>query len=247
MKNIWRVSKYVPGLGKLILFMTTVSVIQAVTYGSQPYAFKVLVDELAGVNGALPNQDTVLFVLSGLFVLRIVSSALNYGTNLMSNRAYTNIMLGLRVSVFERLTKLSIDYFEKTRHGEIMTRASGNTTDVALWFYNAGGMVLGQLLTVMFALVMICLTDWRAGALIVVVMAVFYAQQFPMLRKTRPIGRESNKAMERSGGYLSETVSHIATVRSFGGEQGALTQFRRELNEWRDLDYKRLAVRPANY
>lgn len=243
MQNIIKVFQYIPHIKRQLVAITFLNLIIVALNAAQPYAFKIVIDEIvAAITNPAFNSQIIWVALGSLFGLRILTSIFNYFISIYGNQIFTGFVRDLRHAVLSRLTTLSIDYFEKTRTGAIMQRVLGNVSEVANWFYNTASNFLGQILTIIVSLALITHTSWQAGLLVTAGAAIYTYQQIRVLQKTRPIGKSTRKVMERSAGYLQETVSHISTVRSFGGEDGAVTKSYEALEEWRDLNHQRTSI-----
>ncbi|HSX41256.1 MAG TPA: ABC transporter ATP-binding protein [Candidatus Saccharimonadales bacterium] len=243
MQNVFKVLGYVKHIWRQIALVAAISIFTTALSAIQPYGYKLIVDELVKTASNHRTDSKLIWLAIGaLLVLRVVSSIANYFSSLLGNRVYSQVFISLRDSVFRRLTTLSLDYFEKNRTGEIMQRASGNVAELANWVYSTADGFLSMNLTIIFALVLIFVVDWRAGIVMSIAVALFMAQQVPTLRQTRPMGKKSREEMERAGGYLQETITHIHTVRSFGGEPGAIANHLEAIKSWRQLQYDRLVI-----
>lgn len=243
MKNLLKMYGYISHLRNQLLLLTLAATLMAAMTAAIPYAFKLIIDEIvAHATNTVTNQDIIWYALGGLLVLRIATSVANFAMNLYSSNVEHIMVRDLRDRIFKKLTTLSIDYFESNKTGEIMQRASGNIFELVFWFNNATSSILSQTLTMFFALGLITITDWRAGALVIASTILFFVMQVPVLKRTRPIAKENRKVYEQAAGFLQETISHIGTVRSFGGEQGAAHRHYEALSLWRTLANKRMWI-----
>jgi len=88
-----------------------------------PVLTKTGVDE-----GVEAGSATVLFVASGLFLLVTLAGVLDgMAQILVMGRVAQRVMLSLRIRIWAKLQRLSLDYYEREMGGRIMTRM---TTDV---------------------------------------------------------------------------------------------------------------------
>lgn len=247
MKNLIKVFGYARHIRKQLAILVAISVAMSILGAVQPFAFKIIVDELVrAVTDPSFTAMVIWYTLGGLLLLRIVNSVLNYFSNIYSEKVFTGFIRDLRHTILGHITELSIDYFEKSRSGEILQRAINNTSELANWFYSASSNFLGQIISTLLSLILIFVVDWRAGLLVGLGMAMFFLQQVPALRKTRSIGKENRKVIEKAVGYVQETISHIATVRSFGGEAGAVERHYKTMTKWRELVDQRNLIMQRN-
>lgn len=247
MKNIIKVFGYVRHIRGQLITLIGISAAMSILGAIQPFALKIIVDELVrAVSDPSFTATVIWYALGGLLFLQIVNSILNYFSNIYSEKVYTGFVRDLRHTILGHITELSIDYFEKSRTGEILQRAINNTSELANWFYSASSNFLGQIISTALSLILIFTVDWQAGLLVGLSMTMFFMQQVPALRKTRSIGKENRKVIEKAVGYVQETISHIATVRSFGGEAGAVERHYKTMTKWRELVDRRNLIMQRN-
>ena len=250
MRNLFSILTFLPNIRRHIGVLIAVNVVSAIISTSQPYAFKLIIDSITSSvsteRAHTAASSSILMALGLLLALRLINAGFNYFTQIASTRIFQNILGGLRTAIFERITLLSVEYFEKERIGAISQRYSGSTSDVGRWTYTTLGMLLPQLLSVILILGILFFTDVWVGALTVVAITLFFATQVPTLRRVRPLLKEANKELETASAYFNETVSHIATVRAFGGESSALEMQNQALERRFKLIMSRERILQAN-
>src|SRR5690606_3525967 len=123
----------------------------------------------------------------------------------------------LRQRVFDNMTGLSIDYYEKTRVGEIMDRF-GNITQINMWLRQITEGTLANILQMFFIVAVLLFKAPIVGVIMLFVVPFNLLDSYRNLQETRPYRRGWERLAGRMAGLLAEMVSNISTVRSFGGE-----------------------------
>ena len=97
-----------------------------------PFLYKGIVDAIARMlSGTITHEQatwTVTVLLITFFALRIGVVVFGALQNKQADDLWLHTVSTFRQRVFENMTQKSIDYFEKTRVGEIMDRFGTITT-----------------------------------------------------------------------------------------------------------------------
>ncbi|MFL5304925.1 MAG: ABC transporter ATP-binding protein [Polyangia bacterium] len=236
MKNIWRAIHFIPEYRGRIAGVLLLGVLMGVIGTSTPYVYKAIVDVIARLvaGHASPAQAAgavgrLLAIFFGLRLATIVFTALQVR---QADHLWLDTVSTFRQRVFDNMTRLSIDYFEKTRAGEIMDRFGAITT-VTMWL---NSLTEGTLSNVIQMLFIVAALLWRApavGLLMATVLALNLTISFRSTRWTKPYRRGWQKHAGRMAGLLAEMIGNIATVRSFGGEPAVKERYDATQAEWK--------------
>jgi len=130
------------------------------------------------------------------------------------------------------MTGLSIDYYEKTRVGEIMDRFS-TITQITMWLRQLTEGTLANILQMFFILAVLLFKSPLVGLIMLFVIPFNILDSWRSLHDTRPFRRGWERLAGRMAGLLAEMVSNIATVRSFGGEAAVKQRYDDTQKEWK--------------
>ena len=236
MKNIWRTIQFIPEYKGRVIGVIAVGTILGFINTATPYLYKGIVDAisqlLAGkiTHEAATWSVTVLLIL--FFFLRfgvVVFSALQ---NKQADDLWLDTVSTFRQRVFDGMTQKSIDYFEKTRVGEIMDRF-GTITSITMWLSSLTEGTLSGFLQMIFILVVLLVKAPVVGAIMSVVLAINFFISYRTVGWTRPYRRGWQALAGRMTGLLAEMVGNISTVRSFGGEPAVKQRYDDTQAEWK--------------
>lgn len=109
--------------GRLIVLTLTI-VATSVAGLAQPFLVREVIDV------ALPQQNTTLLVwcVVGMVAVAAVTGLLGVTQTWLATEVGQRVMHRLRVGVFDHLQSLSLDFFKRTRGGEVQSRL---TNDIA--------------------------------------------------------------------------------------------------------------------
>jgi ATP-binding cassette subfamily B multidrug efflux pump len=157
------------------------------------------------------------------------------GQGLLMARVSQKAMRGLRRDLFEHLQTLSLSFFDRHPHGELMSRLTNdmdaisrvlaqNVTDLF-----GGVLTLGGIMIMMFAI-----NFWLALASMIVFPFMMWLVGF-VGRRTRRHFRQYQKEIGQLNGELEEMFSGQRVIMAFGQEASTLASFDRSNEQVRQV------------
>lgn len=111
------------------------------------------------------NVGSLTAILGTLGVGAILVSAVGVLRDYLYARVQSGILRNLRVAMFERLQRLSLDWFGRTQSGDILARFSGDLAAVDAALLGAPPWVFLPAVDVVIATVVLFWLDWRLALL----------------------------------------------------------------------------------
>ncbi|MEJ1959522.1 MAG: ABC transporter transmembrane domain-containing protein [Nitrosomonadales bacterium] len=153
MKNIWRSIQFLPEYRARILSVIFVGTVLGAIGAGTPYIYKKIVDVISGMlAGRIPQADAVhlvVILLGAFFILRFSVVVFTAWQAKQADDVFLDTMNTFRQRVFDNMTRKSIDYFEKTRVGEIMDRFGAIHT-ITQWLFSLTEGTLANVLQMLF-------------------------------------------------------------------------------------------------
>ncbi|WP_050462101.1 ABC transporter ATP-binding protein [Herbaspirillum autotrophicum] len=236
MRNIWRVIRFIPEYRGRILGVFVVGTVLGAVSTATPFLYKHIVDVIAALlSGQVSAQQasaSVAVLLSLFFGLRVLMVLFSALQDKQSDDLWLDTVSTFRQRVFDNMTRMSIDYFEKKRVGEIMDRF-GHITTITMWLFSLTEGTLANILQLFFIVAMLL---WKApviGLIMVAVVALNLLLSYRTVHATQPYRRGWQRLAGRMSGLLAEMISNVATVRSFGGEPAVKQRYDDTQAEWK--------------
>jgi ATP-binding cassette subfamily B protein len=221
-KYLWRY-RWGMALGGLCL------ILKDLAQAAQPLAIRGAVDALTGmVRGAAARSSFVRFVAL-LIGLALVKGLFQYGMRVIIIGISRDIEYDLRNDLFQHLVRLSPDYYNRTRTGDIMARATNDLNAVRMMLGPGVMYWFETSLTFVLAIAIMVSVDWR--------LALFAIMPAPAVSLVVMIsGRAIHARFERIQAMFSdissrvqENLSGVRMIRAFAQEQAEIRRFA-ELN-----------------
>jgi len=174
--------------------------------------------------GPMPYRAIALLLLAGL-ALR----ALGLWAQVLNGRATTRLSVesvkGLRATLYSRILPLPVSEFDRTRHGEFMSRLANDTSMAG----DALGQGILQFFSSCFTLVgTLAYMLWLSPSLTLVACATlpltYLAGRF-LVSFSRKLYRARQKAIGELNAMAEEMIAGQRTVQSFGREAAACAGF----------------------
>ena len=201
-----------------------------------PLIFGEMIDAATGGNG--DRLNLMLAIFAGAVA---ISAVLGFVQNIQQQIVTQGLVTNLRDRLFSHLQRMSMRFFTQTRTGEILSRATTDVNQVQ----GSLGSFLSELLpsaaTLVIALVIMIVLDWRLMLLAVGFLPVLVIPTIYVGAIQRRLMREWHDEMGQMSAHLEETlsVSGAMLVRAFGRHEHETVEFRRSNENLRSLWIRR--------
>jgi ATP-binding cassette, subfamily B, bacterial MsbA len=168
----------------------------------------------------LLNQIALLLLT--VFAVNVV---FNFGQNYLVSYISERLVADLRMQLYAHLHTLSLSFFNNRRVGEIMSRVTNDVTRVQSGLTTNVLSLVQQVVTIVGAVVIIALLDWRLTLLIVALVPLVMLSATLFGRRFRGFAKASQEELGALGTILEETLSSIRVVKSFAREPYEIERF----------------------
>jgi ATP-binding cassette subfamily B multidrug efflux pump len=187
-----------------------------------------LADMLSAVN-FIPGQGidftalgkvliSVLFIyigssLFGLFQARLTTVAVQRG------------VFRLREQVSAKLSRLPLSYFDQQQRGEILSRATNDTDNIAMTLQQTLSQIVTSILTIIGVLAMMVWISPLLAIIALVTVPLSIVVATRVGKKAQPQFVRQWSTTGRLNGHIEEMITGHAVVRSFGRQKEAVETF----------------------
>ena len=217
------VARFIPYLSphKGLVAASIVSMlVYTATQVAVPWIIKIGIDEYIGA-----KDFAGLTFIVGLF---IGNAFLNWGANFAQEytivRVGQSVLFRLRSDMFAHLQKLSLNYYDKSEVGRIMSRVQGDVWQIQE-FLGVAVMTVGEMLSLVGIIVALMLLNLKLGLIAMAVwplLALLVALWQPRARKSFTGVR---RAISTVNGALNENITGVRVVQSMNRQERNLELF----------------------
>jgi ATP-binding cassette subfamily B protein len=179
-----------------------------------PVAVRFMIDRGFSHAQSASIDRWFLLLLAVALVLAFATAARFYCVSLLGER----VIADLRRTLYARLMRLDMAFFERTRSGELVSRLSADTELLRTVVASSMSIALRSVITVLGAATMLAVTSPR--------LAGFAALGIPMVilpivlfgRRVRGMSRNSQDRIADANSRAGETLNAMHTVQSYARE-----------------------------
>ena len=232
--RLWRFAK--PYKGQLLAgFLLTLASTAATLV--PPYLTMPLMDEILipFQNGVPIDTHKVMLLLSGLLAAAFVAWSLGWAKTYILALASERIGADLRITTYEHLQGLSLEYFGGKRTGDLMSRIGAETDRICLFLsMHLLDFATDVLMITMTAAILISINPWLA--VVTLVPLPFIAWLIHTVRDRLRYGFEQvDRVWSEVTSVLADTIPGIRVVKAFAQEK-------REVNRFKEANMRNLQV-----
>jgi ATP-binding cassette, subfamily B, bacterial len=135
------------------------------------------------------------------------------------------VVADLRRAVFERLTQLSMDFFDTAKSGELVSRLTADTTQIKSAVGASVSIALRNLVLFLGSVTMMVVTSPRLSLYVLVAIPVIVLPLVAFGRLVRRRSRTAQDTLADASAYAAELISAVRTLQAFTNERLADTRF----------------------
>ncbi|TPG19873.1 ABC transporter ATP-binding protein [Pedococcus bigeumensis] len=203
---------------------------------AQPFLIRSVIDD------ALPHQDLRLLVLAvaGMLAVTIASSLLGVVQTWLSTGLGQQIMHTLRTQVFDHLQRQSMDFFKRTRGGEVQSRLTNDIGAMQSVVTSTATSVASNVTTAVGTAVAMVALSWRLSllSLLVIPPAVWLTRRVALAR--REITSQQQRRLADLQTQVDEglSVSGVLLTKTLGASGTASRRFEETSTSLVDLEIR---------
>ena len=185
------------------------------------WIFKVVVDEVFVPRdlGALP-----LIALAYLGLV-LVSGLVDFLDDYLSGLVGQRFLLGLRTDFFRHLHGLSLDFFERRKLGDVLSRLTGDAAAIETLMLSGVADALSHVLRILFFVGALFVLQWQMALVSLLVVPLFYVTARHFSRKIKEASRERRRRSGSIGAVAEESLSNMPLVQAYNRQETEIERF----------------------
>ena len=185
-------------------------------------------------NGAVPNPKMLLqhpdMLNSGadigsigwicilIPVIMIVRSLVDFANAYYMNWVSNRVVLDIRNQLFTKLIHHSMDFFNKTRMGFLMSRIANETRSMQMALTTVSSDVFKQPMSIIAGIAALLWMDWKFTVVTLFLFPICFVPMRLLARRARRAVQKEQQGIGQMTVTMQETFAGIRVVKSFGRE-----------------------------
>ncbi len=159
-------------------------------------------------------------------LLGLVRGMTDYASNYCMGWVSERVINDLRCDVLAKLTSLSLDYFNRSTTGDMLTRINADTMNLHRAMRQGTADMVKEIFTMISVLGFLVFMDWKLTLFVLVFMPLIILPLFVLGKKARRASREGRKANVGQNSLLIEALTGIRVLKAFNLEKRQIERFR---------------------
>jgi ATP-binding cassette subfamily B protein len=196
---------------------------------SGPYLIGVAIDAMPATGDAVNFGllGTMLVVLAAVY---LTDGLLTFLQGWIMAGVAQRIVASLRRTLFAKLQKLPLAYFDARPHGEVMSRLSNDIDNVSNTISQSTVQLMSGAIAITGSLVMMLILSPVLTLASLITVPLVYGLARTITRRTSVLFKEQQAELGKLNGRIEETISGLQVVKAFNREQKSIEEFD-EVNE----------------
>ncbi|WP_405591925.1 ABC transporter ATP-binding protein [Streptomyces sp. NBC_01190] len=224
-----------PYRGRLAVVGLLVALSSLVSVAS-PFLLRAILDT------AIPQGRTGLLALLalGMIATAVANGVFGVVQTLISTTVGQRVMHDLRTAVYERLQRMSLAFFTRTRTGEVQSRIANDIGGMQATVTSTATSLVSNLTAVIASVVAMLALDWRLTVVSLLLLPVFIWIARKVGRERKKIATDRQKQMASMSAIVTESlsVSGILLGRTMGRGASLTRDFSTESDRLVDLEVR---------
>ncbi|UZQ50462.1 ABC transporter ATP-binding protein [Clostridium kluyveri] len=225
-KTLFRLWKYFGSERKLLVIIFIFVIIDSIIGLLGPYLIGKSIDAMSELRGKV-NFDILSVMVILLLFTYVLDAILTFFQGWLMAGTAQKIVMNLRRSLFDKLQKLPISFFDMNTHGEIMSRLTNDIENVSSTISQSTTQLMSAVVTVLGSFIMmLILSPILTFVTLITVPMVFFLTK-GIAKNTSVLFKEQQVQLGKLNGHIEENISGIHVVKAFNHEQKAIEEFKK--------------------
>jgi ABC-type multidrug transport system fused ATPase/permease subunit len=246
-KDSYRKAKGIFSYLKPYAFVYFIGWVFLVLSTSAGLVFPYLMGKLLGASGLKTSSSGTIDFISmeninsialSLFILFAFQALFSFVRVVIFNNVTENALRDIRNDAFEKLVYMPMDFFNKSKVGELTSRVSSDIVQLQETLRTTIAEFFRQIIIVFGGIAFLFFISWKLALImlatvpVMAIVAVFFG------RFIRKLSKEAQNFTAESNSIIEEALTGITNVKSFTNELFTLSKYKTSTQQTRDLNVR---------
>ncbi len=174
-----------------------------------------------------PKINSVVLICLAIPAIMTLRSLCSYGNTYCMQWVSNKVVTDIRGQLFNKMVRLSMDFFNKMRSGFLISRITNETRVVQMALTAVSADIFKQPVTIIGAITVLLLMDWKFTLITLVLFPICLLPLRIYGRRARKALRGQFEGMGEMVVTMQETFAGIRVIKSFAREAHQEKEFKR--------------------
>ncbi len=191
--------------------------------------FKGLVNKVSGTGNGI-DFDSISSTLIMLAVLYVISAIFSFVQTFVTSDISQKVSYKLRKDISKKINKLPLKYFDKSTHGEVLSRVTNDVDAISQNLNQILSQMITSVTTLIGVLIMMLSISVSMTVISLIIIPVSLIFIMLVVKKSQVHFKNQQEYLGHTNGHVEEIYSGHNIMKAFNGEEKAIAEFE-ELNE----------------
>ncbi|MEK4578708.1 MULTISPECIES: ABC transporter ATP-binding protein [Bacillus] len=187
--------------------------------------FEGLVSKVSGAPGAAIDFTyigNIVILLLGLYILSTVFGIIQ---GYIISGVAQKVSYNFRKEIDEKINRMPLKYFDKTTHGEVLSRITNDVDTVSQTLNQSMSQIITSVITIIGVLIMMLSISWQMTLVALLILPVSMILIMAVVKRSQKYFKSQQESLGHVNGQVEEIYSGHNIVKAFNKEEEEVKKF----------------------
>ncbi|KZE04646.1 ABC-type multidrug/protein/lipid transport system ATPase component [Bacillus mycoides] len=187
--------------------------------------FEGLVSKVSGAPGAAIDCTyigNIVILLLGLYILSTVFGIIQ---GYIISGVAQKVSYNFRKEIDEKINRMPLKYFDKTTHGEVLSRITNDVDTVSQTLNQSMSQIITSVITIIGVLIMMLSISWQMTLVALLILPVSMILIMAVVKRSQKYFKSQQEYLGNVNGQVEEIYSGHNIVKAFNKEEEEVKKF----------------------
>ncbi|WP_002147624.1 ABC transporter ATP-binding protein [Bacillus cereus] len=187
--------------------------------------FEGLVSKVSGAPGAAIDFTyigNIVILLLGLYILSTVFGIIQ---GYIISGVAQKVSYNFRKEIDEKINRMPLNYFDKTTHGEVLSRITNDVDTVSQTLNQSMSQIITSVITIIGVLIMMLSISWQMTLVALLILPVSMILIMAVVKRSQKYFKSQQEYLGHVNGQVEEIYSGHNIVKAFNKEEEEVKKF----------------------
>lgn len=186
--------------------------------------FEGVMAQMAGTGEGI-DITAIRNIILMLFGLYVISTIFAYIQGWIMAGVSVKVTYRLRREMSEKINRMPLGYFDRTKHGEVLSRVTNDVETISNTLSQGVSEILASVTTMIGVLIMMLSISWVMTLASLVILPLSFGIIVFVMSKSQKYFQGQQKYLGHVNGHVEEMYSGHNVMRAFNGEEKSIEKF----------------------
>ncbi|MFD0769797.1 ABC transporter ATP-binding protein [Bacillus sp. CGMCC 1.60114] len=192
--------------------------------------FEGLVSKVTGAPGAAIDFTYIGNIVVILLGLYIASAVFGIIQGYIISGVAQKVSYNFRKEIDEKINRMPLKYFDKTTHGEVLSRITNDVDTVSQTLNQSMSQIITSVITIIGVLIMMLSISWQMTLVALLILPVSMMLIMGVVKRSQKYFKSQQEYLGHVNGQVEEIYSGHNIVKAFNTEEDEVKKFE-EVND----------------